>query len=67
MLCKKTLAKAIRSHRDFHLFSGLLLDKGVRKFGIHKCLLTKPLYKIVKVAGYTNVALASIALVMVDD
>ncbi|AFY69632.1 hypothetical protein Pse7367_1340 [Thalassoporum mexicanum PCC 7367] len=67
MLCKKKLAKVIRAHRDFHLFSGLFLDKGVRKLGVHKCLLTKPLYKFVKVAGYTNVALASIALVVVDD
>lgn len=69
MLCpaKKKLAKAIRFHRDFHFKTGLLADKAVRLLGVHKFPLTKPLYKVVKVAGYTNVALASIALVLLED
>ncbi len=65
--CKSKLAKAVRLHRDVHFKTGLLLDKGVRMFGVHRCPLTQPLYKAVKVAGYTNVALASIALVVLED
>ncbi|MCY7333990.1 MAG: hypothetical protein LH649_15350 [Pseudanabaena sp. CAN_BIN31] len=64
---KTKLAKAVRLHRDFHFRTGLLLDKGVRLLGIHKCPLTKPFYKAAKVAGYTNVSLASIALVLLED
>jgi hypothetical protein len=64
---KSGLAKAIRLHRNFHFKTGLILDTGARLLGVHRCFLTKPLYKIAKVAGYTNVALASIALVIVDD
>ncbi len=69
MLCKakSNLAKAIRFHRNFHLKTGLLLDKGVRLLGVHRCPLTKPLYKAVKIAGYTNIALSSIALVLLED
>ncbi len=64
---KRSLAKAVRSHRDFHFFTGLIADKGIRALGIHRCLLTKPLYKAVKLAGYANVALASMALVLLED
>lgn len=64
---KSGLANAIRRHRDFHFKTGLLLDTGVRLLGVHRCPLTSPLYKLVKVAGYTNVAVASIALVLVDS
>ncbi len=69
MFCKakSKLAKAVRLHRNFHFKTGLLLDQGVRLLGVHRCPLTKPLYKAVKVAGYTNVALASIALVLLED
>ncbi len=70
MVCckaKSKLAKAVKLHRDFHFRTGLLLDQGVRLFGLHKCALTKPIYKAVKVAGYTNVSLASIALVLLED
>ena len=70
MVCckaKSKLAKAVNLHRDFHFRTGLLLDQGVRLFGLHKCALTKPIYKAVKVAGYTNVSLASIALVLLED
>jgi len=64
---KAKLAKAVKLHRDFHFKTGLMVDKGVRLFGVHKCPLTQPLYKAVKVAGYTNVSLASIALVLLED
>ncbi len=69
MMCQKRskLAQAVKNHRDFHLKTGFILDKGVRLLGIHQCPLTSPLYKVVKVAGYTNVALASIALVLLDN
>ncbi len=70
MVCcsaKSKLAKAVKLHRDFHFKTGLFFDKGVRLFGVHKCPLTKPLYKAAKVAGYTNVSLASIALVFLED
>lgn len=70
MVCfnpKAKLAKAVKLHRNFHFKTGLLLDQGVRVLGVHKCPLTKPLYKAVKVAGYTNVSLASIALVLLED
>ncbi|MFN4776334.1 MAG: hypothetical protein ACK5L4_11100 [Pseudanabaena sp.] len=70
MVCCKTksnLAKAVKLHRNFHFKTGLLLDQGVRLCGVHKCFLTKPFYKAVKVAGYTNVSLASIALVLLED
>lgn len=70
MVCckaKSKLAKAVKLHRDFHFKTGLLLDQGVRLFGLHKCALTRPIYKAVKVAGYTNVSLASIALVLLED
>ena len=70
MVCckaKSKLAKAVKLHRDFHFRTGLLLDQCVRLFGLHKCALTKPIYKAVKVAGYTNVSLASIALVLLED
>jgi hypothetical protein len=69
MACKKssTLAKAVRLHRNFHFKTGLLLDTGVRLFGVHRCLLTKPFYKAAKLAGYANVALASMALVVLED
>jgi hypothetical protein len=70
MVCfnpKTKLAKAVKLHRNFHFKTGLLLDQGVRLLGVHKCPLTKPLYKAVKVAGYTNVSLASIALVLLED
>ena len=70
MVCCKTksnLAKAVKLHRNFHFKTGLLLDQGVRLFGVHKCFLTKPFYKAVKVAGYTNVSRASIALVLLED
>jgi hypothetical protein len=69
MTCKKgsNLAKAIRLHRNFHFKTGLLLDTGVRLFGVHRCFLTKPFYKAAKLAGYTNVALASMALVVLED
>lgn len=70
MVCckaKSKLAKAVKLHRDFHFRTGLLLDQGVRLFGLHKFALTKPIYKAVKVAGYTNVSLASIALVLLED
>lgn len=67
--CKASsaLAKAVRLHRNFHLKTGLFLDFGARLVGVNRCLLTKPLYKAAKVAGYTNVALASIALVLLED
>lgn len=64
---KSKLAKAVRLHRNFHFKTGLLLDQGARLLGVHRCPLTKPLYKVVKVAGYANVALASIALVLLED
>ncbi|MFN3927748.1 MAG: hypothetical protein ACK4QL_10630 [Pseudanabaenaceae cyanobacterium] len=69
MLCKgkSNLAKAVRAYRDFNFKAGLLADKAVRLLGVHKFPLTKPLYKVVKVAGYGNVALASIALVLLED
>ncbi|PZU99932.1 MAG: hypothetical protein DCE90_01180 [Pseudanabaena sp.] len=70
MVCcksKSKLAKAVKMHRNFHFKTGLLLDQGVRLLGFHKCILTKPLYKAAKVAGYTNVALSSIALVLLED
>jgi hypothetical protein len=70
MICcntKNKLAKAVKLHRNFHFKTGLLLDKGVRLFGVHKCPLTKPLYKATKVAGYAHVSLASIALVLLED
>jgi hypothetical protein len=69
MLCQKRslLAKAVRSHRDFHFKTGLLADKVVRIFGVQSCPLTSPLYKLVKVAGFANVAAASIALVLLED
>jgi hypothetical protein len=69
MFCKakSKLAKAVRLHRNFHFKTGLLFDQGVRLLGVHRCPLTKPLYKVVKVAGYANVALASIALVLLED
>ncbi|WP_019501591.1 hypothetical protein [Pseudanabaena sp. PCC 6802] len=69
MACKKrsTLATAIRLHRNFHFKTGLLLDTGVRLLGVHRCLLTKPFYKAAKLAGYANVALASMALVVLED
>ncbi|MCA1903226.1 MAG: hypothetical protein CV045_01480 [Cyanobacteria bacterium M5B4] len=69
MGCKNTspLAKAVRAHRDFHFKTGLLLDKGARLLGLNRCPLTSPLYKLTKVAGYTHVALASIALVLLED
>jgi hypothetical protein len=66
-MTKSNLAKAIRLHRNFHFKTGLLLDKGARLLGLHRCPLTKPLYKAVKIAGYTNIALASIALVLLED
>ncbi|NJK35328.1 MAG: hypothetical protein HC919_10425 [Oscillatoriales cyanobacterium SM2_2_1] len=65
--CKKNLAKAIRFHRNFHLTTGLIADKGARLVGAHRCPLTKPFYKLAKVAGYSNFALASIALVLLED
>jgi hypothetical protein len=64
---KSKLAKAVKLHRDFHFKTGLMVDKGLRVFGVHKCALTKPMYKAVKLAGYTNVSLASIALVLLED
>lgn len=64
---KSNLAKAVKLHRNFHFQTGLLIDQGVRLFGVHKCPLTKPLYKAAKVVGYTNVSLASIALVLLED
>ena len=64
---KSNLAKAVKLHRNFHFKTGLLIDQGVRLFGVHKCPLTKPLYKAAKVVGYTNVSLASIALVLLED
>lgn len=64
---KAKLAKAVKLHRNFHFKTGLLLDQGVRLFGVHKFPLTKPLYKAAKVVGYTNVSLASIALVLLED
>jgi hypothetical protein len=64
---KSPLAQAIRAHRDFHFRTGLFLDKGARLLGLHRCPLTSPFYKLAKVAGYTNVALASIALVLLED
>jgi len=70
MVCckaKSKLAKAVKLHRNFHYKTGLLLDQGIRLLGLHKCVLTKPIYKAVKVAGYTNVSLASIALVLLED
>jgi hypothetical protein len=69
MICagKAKLAKAVRFHRNFHFKTGLLADKAVRLLGVHKCPLTSPLYKAVKLAGYTNVALASLALVILED
>ncbi|CAN1212716.1 hypothetical protein TUMEXPCC7403_21095 [Tumidithrix helvetica PCC 7403] len=67
--CSKSsgLAKAVRLHRDFHFKTGLLLDTGVRLLGVNRCFLTKPFYKAAKVVGYSNVALASIALVLLED
>lgn len=70
MVCcnpKAKLAKAVKLHRNFHFKTGLLIDQGVRILGVHKFPLTKPLYKASKVAGYTNVVLASIALVLLED
>ncbi len=61
------LAKAVRAHRDFHFKTGLLLDKGARLLGINRFPLTSPLYKVAKIAGYAHVALASIALVLLED
>lgn len=68
MFCPKRslLYSAIKSHRDFHFKAGLLTDKVVRVFGVHKCPLTKPFYKLAKVAGYANVAAASMALVILE-
>ncbi|AFY73343.1 hypothetical protein Syn7502_01244 [Synechococcus sp. PCC 7502] len=68
MSCPKRslLYTAIKSHRDFHFKTGLISDKVVRLFGVHKCPLTSPLYKLAKVAGYANVAAASIALVVLE-
>ncbi len=60
------LYSAIKNHRDFHFKAGLFADRAVRFLGIHKCPLTSPLYKLVKVAGYANVAVASIALVILE-
>jgi len=69
MACKKRskLAQVVKTHRDFHLKTGFIADKGVRLLGLHSCPLTSPLYKLVKAIGYTNVALASIALVFLED
>ncbi|MFN3360228.1 MAG: hypothetical protein ACK421_02195 [Pseudanabaenaceae cyanobacterium] len=69
MVCKSSspLAAAVRFHRDFHFKTGLLLDTGARLLGVHRFPLTKPLYKAAKIAGYANVALASIALVLLED
>ncbi|MCS6959578.1 MAG: hypothetical protein RMK91_05955 [Pseudanabaenaceae cyanobacterium SKYGB_i_bin29] len=69
MVCKSgsPLAMAVRAYRDFHFRTGLLLDKGARLLGVNRFPLTKPLYKVAKIAGYTNVALASIALVLLED
>ncbi|MDX1977977.1 MAG: hypothetical protein SFT94_09905 [Pseudanabaenaceae cyanobacterium bins.68] len=68
MFCKKSpLAQVLRKYRDFHFKTGLLLDTGVRLTGVHRCPLTKPVYKLVKLAGYTNVSLASLALVILED
>ena len=68
MSCPKRslLYTALKNHRDFHLKAGLFTDKVVRVFGVHKCPLTKPFYKLAKVAGYANVAAASIALVVLE-
>jgi hypothetical protein len=68
MSCKKKslLYSAIKSHRDFHFKAGLISDKVVRLFGVHKCPLTSPFYKLAKVAGYANVSAASIALVILE-
>ena len=65
--CKNNLAKAVKLHRNFHFRTGLLLDQGVRLLGVHKFPCTKPFYKALKVAGYANVSLASIALVLLED
>jgi hypothetical protein len=67
LCCKKKLAQAIRFHRNFHLTTGLIADKGARLLGVNRCPLTKPFYKLAKVAGYSNFALASIALVLLED
>jgi hypothetical protein len=69
MFCKKSsgLAKVVRGYRNFHFKTGLLLDTGVRLVGINRCPLTSPLYKLAKLAGYTNVGLASLALVLLED
>jgi len=68
MTCKNKslLYSAIKSHRDFHFKAGLISDKVVRFFGLHKCPFTSPIYKVAKVAGFTNVAAASIALVILE-
>jgi hypothetical protein len=68
MSCQKRslLYKAVKTHRDFHLKAGFIADKAVRLFGVHKCPLTSPFYKLAKVAGFTNVAAASIALVILE-
>jgi hypothetical protein len=60
------LYSAIKSHRDFHLQTGLITDNVVRFLGIHKCPLTSSLYKVAKVTGYVNIAISSIALVILE-
>jgi hypothetical protein len=69
MFCQKTagLGKLVRGYRNFHFKTGLLLDTGVRLVGLNRCPLTSPFYKLAKLAGYTNVALASLALVVLED
>jgi len=69
MFCKKTsgLAKMVRSYRDFHFRTGLFLDSGVRLVGLNRFPLTSPIYKVAKLAGYTNIAIASLALVILED
>lgn len=69
MFCKKTfgLAKMVHDYRDFHLKTGLFLDSGVRLTGLNRFPLTSPIYKVAKLAGITNVALASLALVILED
>ncbi len=63
---RSILFQAIKNHRDFHFKFGILADNTVRIFGVHKCPLTSPVYKLAKIAGLANVAAASLALVVLE-
>lgn len=61
----RELYQAIENYRNFSLAATGVVDGAVRFVGLHRLL--GPVYKLAKAGSIANVALATIALTILED